>query len=61
MGTEANGALIDLRDVVKTYKTGAGSLTVLKKITLQVYPGEFVSVVGPSVRQVYTAEHDHGH
>jgi len=48
MGTEANGALIDLRDVVKTYKTGAGSLTVLKKITLQVYPGEFVSVVGPS-------------
>ena len=48
MGTEANGALIDLRDVVKTYKTGTGSLTVLKKITLQVYPGEFVSVVGPS-------------
>jgi putative ABC transport system ATP-binding protein len=48
METEANGALIDLRDVVKTYKTGAGSLTVLKKITLQVYPGEFVSVVGPS-------------
>jgi putative ABC transport system ATP-binding protein len=48
MGTDVNGALIDLRDVVKTYETGAGGLTVLKDITLQVRPGEFVSVVGPS-------------
>jgi len=48
MGTETNGSLINLRDVVKTYKTGAGSITVLKEITLQVYPGEFISVVGPS-------------
>ena len=48
MATDANGALIDLRDVVKTYETGAGDVTVLKDITLQVYPGEFVSVVGPS-------------
>ncbi|MFQ6101638.1 MAG: ABC transporter ATP-binding protein [Anaerolineae bacterium] len=47
MGTDA-GVLIDLQDVVKTYKTGAGELTVLKDITLQVQPGEFVSVVGPS-------------
>jgi hypothetical protein len=31
MGTQNNGALIDLRDVVKTYKTGAGSLTVVSK------------------------------
>ena len=48
METLTNGALIDLRDVIKTYKTGAGSITVLKDITLKVYPGEFVSVVGPS-------------
>jgi putative ABC transport system ATP-binding protein len=48
MGTDVNGALIDLRDVVKTYETGAGGLTVLRDITLQVRPGEFVSVVGPS-------------
>jgi len=45
---ETQGSLIELRDVVKTYKTGAGSITVLKEITLQVYPGESVSVVGPS-------------
>jgi len=41
-------ALIDLQDVVKTYDTGAGGVTVLKDITLQVQPGEFVGVVGPS-------------
>ena len=41
-------ALIDLRDVAKTYETGAGGVTVLKDITLQVQPGEFVGVVGPS-------------
>jgi putative ABC transport system ATP-binding protein len=48
MGTEGNGALIDLRDVIKTYETGAGDLTVLKDITLKMHAGEFVSVVGPS-------------
>jgi putative ABC transport system ATP-binding protein len=46
--TPGNGYLIDLRDVVKTYETGAGELTVLQGVTLQVQPGEFVSVVGPS-------------
>lgn len=40
--------LIDLRDVVKVYETGAGGTTVLKNVSLQVQPGEFVSVVGPS-------------
>jgi putative ABC transport system ATP-binding protein len=40
--------LIDLRDVVKTYETGAGGVTVLKDIDLRVNDGEFVGVVGPS-------------
>ena len=48
MNAQAKGALIDLQDVVKTYQTGAGDLTVLKDITFQVEPGEFISVVGPS-------------
>jgi putative ABC transport system ATP-binding protein len=48
MGTEPNGALIKLDDVVKTYETGAGGVTVLKNITLQMQAGEFVSIVGPS-------------
>ena len=41
-------SLIELRDVHKTYQTGAGETTVLRAIDLQVRPGEFVSVVGPS-------------
>jgi len=40
--------LIDLRNVVKTYETGAGGVTVLKDINLKVRPGEFLSIVGPS-------------
>jgi putative ABC transport system ATP-binding protein len=48
MKADVNGALIDLRNVVKTYETGAGGVTVLQNVSLQVQPGEFVGVVGPS-------------
>jgi len=44
----ANHTLIDLHDVVKTYQTEAGGLTVLKDVSLHVRDGEFVGVVGPS-------------
>jgi putative ABC transport system ATP-binding protein len=43
-----NHSLIDLRDVFKSYKTGAGEVSVLKDINLQVGEGEFVGLVGPS-------------
>ncbi len=43
-----NHNLIDLRDVVKTYETEAGGLTVLKDVSLRVHKGELVGVVGPS-------------
>jgi putative ABC transport system ATP-binding protein len=43
-----NGARIDLRDVVKTYGTGAGDVTVLTDVSLKVKEGELVGVVGPS-------------
>jgi len=48
MARGSNGTLIDLRDVVKTYETGAGDVTVLKDVTLRVQGGEFISIVGPS-------------
>jgi putative ABC transport system ATP-binding protein len=48
METSSNGSLIRLQDVVKTYETGAGGVTVLKDIDLRVNEGEFVGVVGPS-------------
>lgn len=40
--------LIQLRDVVKRFKTGAGDVTILKQINMDIVEGEFVSVVGPS-------------
>jgi putative ABC transport system ATP-binding protein len=43
-----NGRLVDLRDVVKTYKGSAGTFTALKGIDLQVESGAFVSIVGKS-------------
>jgi putative ABC transport system ATP-binding protein len=46
-----NGAgepIIRLRGVAKEYMTANGSFTALKGVDLDVYPGEFVSIVGKS-------------
>ncbi len=43
-----NEPLIDLRNVVKTFETAAGSFTALKGVNLRVDAGEFVAVVGKS-------------
>ncbi|MBN2390205.1 MAG: ABC transporter ATP-binding protein [Anaerolineae bacterium] len=39
---------IELRDVFKSYETGAGEIAVLKDVSLQVPQGDFISIVGPS-------------
>ncbi len=41
-------AVIDIRDITKTYQMGEFELQVLKGIDLQIYEGEFVSIMGPS-------------
>jgi putative ABC transport system ATP-binding protein len=41
-------AIIDVRDVTKTYTMGEMSLQVLKGISLSIHKGEFVSIMGPS-------------
>jgi putative ABC transport system ATP-binding protein len=41
-------ALITLREVVKTYKTPAGDFFALKGIDAQIYPGEFIGILGKS-------------
>ena len=46
--TGAAQPLIDLRNVVKTYNSLAGSVTALHGIDLQVKPGEFLIVTGKS-------------
>jgi putative ABC transport system ATP-binding protein len=43
-----NKALIQLRDVVKVYQMGRREFVALKGVTLDIYAGEFVSIVGPS-------------
>ena len=44
--TDAN--LVELREVVKTYHSSAGTFTALKGIDLQVESGAFVSIIGKS-------------
>jgi putative ABC transport system ATP-binding protein len=45
---ELNGQLVDLRQVVKTYQSTAGTFTALKGVDLQVEAGAFVSIIGKS-------------
>ncbi|RRR69294.1 MAG: ATP-binding cassette domain-containing protein [Candidatus Viridilinea halotolerans] len=45
----ANSAhLIDLRNIVKTFESAAGSFTALKGVSLTVDRGEFVAIIGKS-------------
>jgi putative ABC transport system ATP-binding protein len=41
-------SLISLRNVVKDYRTAAGTFRALKGITLDVLPGEFLGIIGKS-------------
>jgi len=45
---EANGRLVHLREVVKTYQSSAGTFTALQGVDLQVESGAFVSIIGRS-------------
>jgi putative ABC transport system ATP-binding protein len=46
--SHSSQSLIELRDVVKVYSTAAGEFTALKGITLDIYVGEFLGIVGKS-------------
>jgi ABC-type lipoprotein export system ATPase subunit len=41
-------AIVDLRNVNKSYKTAVGDYPALKDINLQIHAGEFVSIIGKS-------------
>jgi ABC-type lipoprotein export system ATPase subunit len=45
---QGNEALMSLRGVEKSYPAGAGQTFVLRRIALDIRPGEFVSIMGPS-------------
>ena len=40
--------MIQLRNVERSYKTGAGQTWVLRRITLDIREGEFLTIMGPS-------------
>jgi putative ABC transport system ATP-binding protein len=46
--SESPHALIQLRDVKKIYKMGVELVRALDGVTLDVYPNEYVAVMGPS-------------
>ncbi len=46
--TDSTSPLIELRGVVKHYHTKAGAFPALRDIDLNIYPGEFLGVVGKS-------------
>jgi len=48
MVTSGNSPLIHLEQVVKVYPTASGPFTALKGINLEVYPGEFLAIIGKS-------------
>jgi putative ABC transport system ATP-binding protein len=41
-------AIIRVRDLVKVYKSSAGDFPALKRVNLDVYPGEFLGILGKS-------------
>jgi ABC-type lipoprotein export system ATPase subunit len=43
-----NEHLIELRDIVKTFQSAAGSFAALKGVSLQIGRGEFVAIIGKS-------------
>ncbi len=47
-GSNGNGPVVQIKDVVKTFPVGGGEITVLKGLSFDVKSGEFISIVGPS-------------
>jgi putative ABC transport system ATP-binding protein len=43
-----NAHLIDMRQIIKTYQSAAGTFTALRSVNLQVDRGEFVAIIGKS-------------
>ena len=40
--------ILQLKDIVKVYSSGAGDFTALKGVDVDIYPGEFLGIVGKS-------------
>jgi putative ABC transport system ATP-binding protein len=47
-GGNGKNQLVQVIEVIKSFPVGGGEVTILKGISFDVAPGEFVSIVGPS-------------
>src|SRR6201992_3545029 len=45
---EMGNAMIQLKNLERSYKTGAGQTWVLRRINLDIAEGEFLTIMGPS-------------
>ncbi len=45
---EGHSPIIQIKHVVKRFPVGDGEITILKDVSFDIQPGEFVSIVGPS-------------
>ncbi|NBC16124.1 MAG: ATP-binding cassette domain-containing protein, partial [Bacteroidetes bacterium] len=48
MEPQSRNPLIDLREVTKIYQMGEQEVRALAGVSVQVYPNEYVAVMGPS-------------
>lgn len=46
--SEGGGAIIELKKISKTYKTGHVGVAALREVSLTVSRGEFIAIMGPS-------------
>ena len=40
--------MIEIRDMVKTYRMGAQEVRAVRNVSLRIHPGDFVAIMGPS-------------